>query len=167
MWLWISLNPMSSDYAMNHILHINTVKMRMIVFKNNYTFFVSAFEPYLYSLHIEHLTLVWLGCFLKKLTCSKASLVSVKEIFLCTVWKKVIWYPFNAFKKTKYCSLSQNVTLTWRVICLFCPPQIGYVLSCRLLTTLRFLFSKKRMNKWLCNPNISTTLQLQLLYLPL
>ena len=38
MWLWISLNPMSSDYAMNHILHINTVKMRMIVFKNNYTF---------------------------------------------------------------------------------------------------------------------------------
>ena len=105
---------------------------------------MSAFEPYLYSLHIEHLTLVWLGCFLKKLTCSKASLVSVKEIFLCTVWKKVIWYPFNAFKKTKYCSLSQNVTLTWRVICLFCPPQIGYVLSCRLLTTLRFLFSKKK-----------------------
>ena len=58
------------------------------------------------------------------------------------------WNSFMfARKKKKTIWLSQNVTLIWRVICLFSSSQIGHTFNCRLLTTGRFIFSKLKIDK--------------------
>jgi len=97
---------MSSDYALNknllnHILHINTVKMRMMVFQNVHTFFQVMCQPLsrsvLAAYRASDFGLIWL--FPVEANMFQSLLSFCQRFILVHSLKKVIGYPLLLARK--------------------------------------------------------------------